>query len=380
MGVSGSIGKQTVDVCKSHSNDFAISGISVYRNVDYAFYLAKEFGIKNICIADESLKDSSQVGEIKSCFPDVYLFFGHEGLLDLIEACECDIVVNALVGAAGLNASHCALIHNKRLCLANKESLVIAGDLLMPLSKKTGELLPVDSEHGAIFQCLVGEEHSAIKNLIITASGGPFRHCSKAELEKVVAKQALLHPTWNMGDKITIDSSTMMNKGLEVVEAHHLFDVDFSRIKVIIQPQSIIHSLVEFVDGSFKAHIGAADMSIPIAYALSYPKRICFESNQFDLFKISSLDFEIPDFDKFPLLKIAYDVGEAGGILPCVMNGANEVANQYFRNDKCSFYSISDCTLYTLDNFVNEPAQSIEQLLEVDKRARKLAVDYLNNL
>lgn len=300
-----------------------------------------------------------------------------EDLVSLIDECNPDIVVNALVGAAGLEVSYETLSRGIRLALANKESLVVAGDILMPMVKEHGQLMPIDSEHGAIFQCLIGESTSEVSKLWITASGGPFFGLQKEDLSNVKATDALKHPTWNMGPKITIDSATLMNKGLEVIEAHHLFNMDYDKIEVVVQRESVIHSMVEFEDGSVKAHLGTTDMRIPIQYALTYPSRAKAPVEKMDFRKLGSIHFDYPDFETFECLRIAYEAGKTGGILPCAMNAANEIANLAFREGRCNFLDISKCVKHVLNKTCNEDVQSIEQLLDIDNRSRRLAKDFI---
>lgn len=352
LGATGSIGSQTVDVCEKLSDEFEVCGLSAHSS-------------------------AKKLEELAAKFPGVKTAVGDEDLETFIDDCAPDIVVNALVGAAGVRASYHSLDKGVRLALANKESLVVAGDILMPMAKNVGDLMPIDSEHGAIYQCLVGEQHSEVAKLWVTASGGPFRGKKKSELANVTAEQALAHPTWKMGPKITIDSATLMNKGLEVIEAHHLFAMDFDHIKVVVQPQSLIHSMVEFVDGSVKAHLGTTDMRIPIQYSLTFPDRAPAPVEPLDFCKLSHIDFAAPDMDTFECLKLAYEIGAEGGVLPCAMNAANEVANQAFRDGKCSFLAIPETIKHVVSKTKLAPATSIGQLAEVDAASRKLATEYL---
>ena len=352
FGSTGSIGTQTLDICEKLSDRFQVVGLSCNANKLQLERQARHFGVSHTRV-------------------------GSDDLVSLIDECEADIVVNALVGAAGLRVSHEALLRNVRLALANKESLVVGGDILVPLVKKTGQLMPIDSEHGAIFQCLIGEKASDISKLLITASGGPFYEMKRGDLCNVDAKSALRHPTWSMGEKITIDSATLMNKGLEVIEAHHLFGIDYDDIEVVVQRESVIHSMVEFIDGSVKAHMGTTDMRIPIQYALTYPDREMSPVTPIDFREIGSLTFGSVDTDAFRCLEIAYEVGRSGGILPCAMNAANEVANQNFRENRCSFLDIASCIDFVISETSNESANDIEQLLQVDRRSRILASEFL---
>ncbi len=317
------------------------------------------------------------------------LGFGAQAVAALAQLPEADVVVNALVGAAGLRASYDTLRAGKVLALANKESLVVGGDLIMPLAAQVdarrraagtapahgpaGALMPIDSEHGAIYQCLIGEDAREVARLWVTASGGPFRGRTRAQLAGVTAAEALAHPTWSMGAKITIDSSTLMNKGLEVIEAHHLFAMPYDRISVVVQPQSAIHSMVEFADGSVKAHLGTTDMRIPIQYALSYPERWDAPVAPLDFTQLGSLEFAAPDTDTFRCLALARAAGERGGTLPCVMNAANEVAVAAFLAGEGTYLGIAECVEAVME--AHEAAgvqrvESLEQLEELDAWAR----------
>lgn len=353
LGATGSIGRQTIDVCSQLKDELEIVGATAHRSVDELEQLANQNNIKKTTTDTASL-------------------------CDFIDECEPDIVVNSLVGALGAKCSLHTLKTNARLALANKESLVVAGDILMPLVKREGQLLPIDSEHGAIFQCLQGEKSSEVSRLWITCSGGPFYKKAKEDLEEIEASDALKHPTWNMGAKITIDSATLMNKGLEVIEAHHLFGVDYDDIKVAIHPQSVIHSMVEFKDASVKAHLGTTDMRIPIQYSLTFPKRAKAPVEALDFTKLSDLTFDAPDLDTFGCLKLAYVAGRHGGTLPCAMNAANEVANAAFRNGKCGFLDVENCVRHVMDETKVEVVSSFEQLQIVDKTARELASSFLS--
>lgn len=354
LGSTGSIGRQTLEVCALHPDKLNVVGLSCYSNTQLMHKQASQFHVKETAV-------------------------GALDALKLIALPDVDIVVNALVGAAGLQASIAALKAGKVLALANKESLVVGGDLIMPLALQAGEgsLMPIDSEHGAIFQCLVGEDSSEIERLWITASGGPFRGKTHEELASVTARDALAHPTWNMGKKITIDSSTLMNKGLEVIEAHHLFQLPYERIEVLVQPQSAIHSMVEFIDGSVKAHLGATDMRIPIQYALSWPKRWKSPAPSVSFQSAPSLDFAAPDLDTFQCLPLAIKAGKIGGTLPCAMNAANEIAVAAFLEDTCSFLDIAACVSFVMDQHDVKEVESVEQLLQEDEQARKLAHSFL---
>lgn len=352
LGSTGSIGTQTLDVARQHPDKLSVVGLSCGRRVAEMEQQAAQFGIKDTAV-------------------------GVEESLRLIESVDADIVVNALVGAAGLRASYQTLKAGKTLALANKESLVVGGDLIMPLAERSGQLMPIDSEHGAIYQCLLGEDAREVRRLWVTASGGPFRGWTRDELCSVTKERALAHPTWNMGPKITIDSSTLMNKGLEVIEAHHLFAMPYERIEVVVQPQSAIHSMVEFSDGSVKAHMGTTDMRIPIQFALSYPERWDAPVEPLDFRKLGSLEFAEPDVETFRCLALARQAGETGGTLPCAMNAANEVAVAAFLAEQCSFLDIPACVESVMEQAAVEQVESIEQLVEVDAKARVAAEVFL---
>ena len=352
LGSTGSIGTQTLDVARQHPDKLSVVGISCGRRVEEMGKQAEQFGIKDTAV-------------------------GVEESLRLIESVDADIIVNALVGAAGLRASYETLKAGKTLALANKESLVVGGDLIMPLALRPGQLMPIDSEHGAIYQCLLCEDAREVSRLWVTASGGPFRGWTRDELRSVTKERALAHPTWNMGPKITIDSSTLMNKGLEVIEAHHLFAMPYERIEVVVQPQSAIHSMVEFNDGSVKAHMGTTDMRIPIQFALSYPERWDAPVESLDFRKLGSLEFAEPDVETFRCLALARQAGETGGTLPCAMNAANEVAVAAFLAEQCSFLDIPACVESVMEQTAVEHVESIEQLVEVDAKTRVAAEAFL---
>ena len=426
LGSTGSIGTQTLDVIEQHPRELRCVGLSANTHVSALIEQAKRHGVQRValasvpknsadndvfehylCTAQMSLRSGKtlqyshdnasdvppsalertnheRTNELSSCAyenTDDMPHYGMEALLALATCPEADIVVNALVGAVGLRVSEAALQAGKTLALANKESLVVGGDILMRLAHTTGTLLPIDSEHGAIFQCLVGEQHAEVARLWLTASGGPFLGKTLGQLRNITPVQALAHPTWHMGAKISIDSSTLMNKGLEVIEAHHLFNMPYDRISVVVQPQSLIHSMVEFVDGSVKAHMGTTDMRIPIQYALSYPQRWSAPVAPLDFTTLSQLTFKAPDTTTFPLLKLAYQAGKQGGVHPCVMNAANEVAVYAFLNGACAYTDIARCVETVLEHQIHYEQESIAQLEAIDiearhKACRVLSVDY----
>ena len=393
LGSTGSIGTQTVDVVRQHSDELEIVGLAVNTRVGDMLAQARAHNVRNLAVGDERLADQAIASEVREQAGAQGVWgFGMDAVVDLVRLPEADVVVNALVGAAGLRASYETLRAGKVLALANKESLVVGGDLIMPLAAQVdaqrraagvapavgpvGALMPIDSEHGAIYQCLLGESEREVSRLWVTASGGPFRGRKHADLEGITPAQALNHPTWNMGAKISIDSSTLMNKGLEVIEAHHLFNMPYDKISVVVQPQSAIHSMVEFTDGSVKAHLGTTDMRIPIQFALSYPQRWEAPVEPLDFTKLGSLEFAPADTDTFRCLELARHAGGVGGTLPCVMNAANEVAVAAFLAEQGSYLGIAECVEAVMDAHEREGVQkveSLEQLQALDAWARETA-------
>lgn len=381
LGSTGSIGVQTLDVVRRHPDKLEIIGLAAGTRAKELLVQAQEFNVAHLAlgarnnISAEVLEGLSEQVEraSRSEVSGGSFSQGPDGVADLCKIPEADLVVNALVGAAGLRASYETLKAGKVLALANKESLVVGGDLIMPLAQNPGDLMPIDSEHGAIYQCLLGENPKEVSKLWVTASGGPFRGKKRADLERVTSAQALHHPTWNMGAKITIDSSTLMNKGLEVIEAHHLFAMPYEKIEVVVQPQSAIHSMVEFTDGSVKAHLGTTDMRIPIQFALSYPERWDAPVKPLDFRTLGTLEFAAPDTETFRCLALARMAGTRGGTLPCAMNAANEIAVAAFLEERCSYLGIAEVVEATMDACKVESVESIGQLGEVDAWARSFA-------
>ena len=393
LGSTGSIGTQTVDVVRQHSDELKIVGLAVNTRVGDMLAQARAHNVRNLAVGDERLADQAVASEVREQAGAQGVWgFGMDAVVDLVRLPEADVVVNALVGAAGLRASYETLRAGKVLALANKESLVVGGDLIMPLAAQVdaqrratgtapavgpaGALMPIDSEHGAIYQCLLGESEREVSRLWVTASGGPFRGRKRSDLEGITPAQALNHPTWSMGAKISIDSSTLMNKGLEVIEAHHLFNMPYDKISVVVQPQSAIHSMVEFTDGSVKAHLGTTDMRIPIQFALSYPQRWESPVEPLDFTKLGSLEFASADTDTFRCLELARHAGGVGGTLPCVMNAANEVAVAAFLAEQGSYLGIAECVEAVMDAHEREGVQkveSLEQLQALDAWARETA-------
>ncbi len=386
LGCTGSIGTQTLDVIRRHPEKLECVGLAAGTRVAELLGAAHELGVRRVAVGSKDVA-APELVELKQ-FATEQFGIGYEAVVDLIDHDDVDVVVNALVGAAGLRASYATLKAKKVLALANKESLVVGGDLIMPMSESLDEesgfkhyLMPIDSEHGAIYQCLIGEARSEVSRLWVTASGGPFRGRKREELVGITPAQALAHPTWNMGAKISIDSSTLMNKGLEVIEAHHLFDMPYDRIEVVVQPQSAIHSMVEFSDGSVKAHLGTTDMRIPIQYALSYPERWEAPVIPLDFKTLGSLQFEAPDEETFRCLALARHAGMVGATLPCVMNAANEVAVASFLSGKNSYLGIAECVETVMDLHEGQGVQrveSIDQLMELDGWARGEAQRFID--
>ncbi len=392
LGSTGSIGTQTVDVVRQHPEELEIVGLAVNTRVQEMLEQARAHKVKNLAVGDERLAQAPLVSEVREQAAGGLCGYGMDAVVDLVRLPEADVVVNALVGAAGLRASCETLRAGKVLALANKESLVVGGDLIMPLTARVdeqrraagvapkvgpaGALMPIDSEHGAIYQCLLGESEKEVSRLWVTASGGPFRGKTRADLEGITPAQALKHPTWNMGAKISIDSSTLMNKGLEVIEAHHLFNMPYEKINVVVQPQSAIHSMVEFTDGSVKAHLGTTDMRIPIQFALSYPKRWAAPVEPLDFTKLGTLEFAPADTETFRCLALARHAGSVGGTLPCVMNAANEVAVASFLAEEGTYLGIAECVEAVMNAHEQRGVQnveSLEQLIELDAWARDCA-------
>ena len=375
LGSTGSIGTQTLDVVRQHRNEFAVYALTAHRSVEMLIGQALEFNPAVVCIADEScyprLRDALSDLPIK-------VMAGEKALEEIVTMPSIDIVVAAMVGYAGLPSTIAAIKAKKTIALANKETLVVAGEIICRLAHRNKvAILPIDSEHSAIFQSLVGENPNSIEKLLLTASGGPFRTFTYEQMQHVTAVEALHHPNWDMGAKITIDSASMMNKGFEVIEARWLFNIPVEKIQVLVHPQSVVHSAVQFVDGSVKAQLGTPDMRMPIQYALTYPERWQSDVPRLDLFATQNLTFEEPDLQRFPNLALAYEAINRGGNMPCVLNAANEVVNQAFRDGKCGFLQMSDVIANTMERttFIAEP--SYEDYVQTDKEARMLAMKLL---
>ncbi len=371
LGSTGSIGAQTLEIVENYPDKFKVSGLSARNNWELLARQARSFSAEVVAIANDE-----HYNALKNALADtgIKVLAGDASICGLA-AERVDIVVVALVGISGLLPTLKAIEAGNTIALANKETLVVGGELVMKKARGNQvPILPVDSEHSAIFQCLNRENPSDIKKILLTSSGGPFRITPAEELKKKTSSDALKHPNWDMGKKVTVDSSTLMNKGFEVIEAHWLFDVDSERIQVLVHPQSVIHSMVEFVDGSIIAQLSLPDMRIPIQYALSYPGRLPADFVKTDFFEIGRLDFEKPRMDDFPCLKLAYESLKLKGTMPAVLNGANEVAVELFLKDKIGFLKISEIIEKTMENHVLISQPSLEDLLDADAYARQSAL------
>ncbi len=368
LGSTGSIGRQALEVVDAHRDRFSVVGLSAHSRVDLLIEQVKRFrpqvvGISDRAVAESSRKDLESLG--------VKLLSGEECLCELSSMEEVDLVLNAVVGSVGLPASLAALKGGKTLALANKESLVAGGELVMKALEKGGSLIPVDSEHSAIFQCLQGEKTAGLSRIILTASGGPFLGRRREELERVTVEQALAHPTWKMGRKITVDSATLMNKGLEVIEAHFLFGVDYQRIKVVAHPQSVIHSMVEFKDGSIKAQLSLPDMRLPIVYALSYPERWGPPFTTTAPEALGELTFGEVDLETFKCLGLAYRAGSMGGTATAALNAANEEAVEAFLQGRLDFLGIGDVVELVLDQHHPQAVENLNTIVEIEREVRE---------
>lgn len=371
LGSTGSIGTQTLDVVREHPERFEVYALCARASIDKLIAQAREFKPEVVCIADETLYQ--QLKEALADMP-IKVWAGADAIAQMVTFPSIDIVVAAMVGYAGLRPTMEAIRAGKTIALANKETLVVAGELICSLAAEHRvAILPVDSEHSAIFQSLVGEQNNEIEKILLTCSGGPFRTWTKEQISRATAADALKHPNWHMGDKITIDSASYMNKGFEVIEAKWLFGVGVDRIQVLVHPQSIIHSAVQFRDGAVKAQLGAPDMRLPILYALTFPERVAADLPRMDLFKTQSLTFEEPDMERFPCLGLAYEAAKRGGNVPCVLNAANEVVNLAFRQGKIPFLRMAEIIEETMAEapFVLKP--TYEDYVQTDKEARRMA-------
>lgn len=370
IGSTGSIGTQTLDVLKQHPGQFSVEGLAAGRNTELFLDQVRTFKPKKASVADKAAADS-----LRPLLPSgVELFYGEEGLIEVAAGTDADTVVTAIVGSAGLPSTLAAIDAGKHIALANKETLVAAGQLVTELARKKGvSLLPVDSEHAAIFQCLNGERLGDVERIVLTASGGSFRHLNREQLQQVTVEDALKHPNWSMGAKITIDSATMVNKGLEVMEAHWLFGMDFEQIGVLLHPESIVHSFVEYRDGSVIAQLGNPDMRVPIQYALTYPERWPSETKRLSLSEAGQLHFREMDLERYPCLRMAYECGKLGGTAPSVYNAANEVAVARFLNGEIPFLRIESLIEETLSRHTNHAADELDAIFAADRWAREIA-------
>jgi len=369
LGSTGSIGTQALDVCTRGEERFELVGLSAERSWETLVEQARAHGVSRIALADEHA-----AARAAEAWTDGEVLSGPEGLVRLVVESDADLVLNALVGSAGLGPTVATLGEGIDLALANKESLVVGGELVSALAEATGaRIVPVDSEHTALHQLLAGQPPGAVERLTITASGGPFRGRTRAELRGVTVEQALAHPTWAMGGKITIDSATMMNKGLELMEAHHLFGVAYERIDVLVHPQSLVHGLIQLADGAMLAHLGPPDMRVAISYALHSGESVGLPIAPLDLAAVGSLTFESVDLDAFPCLRLAREAAIAGGTAPCVLNAANEVAVHAFLDGRLPFTAIAETIERTLSDLPGEPVRAFESLYEADRAARAVA-------
>ena len=378
LGSTGSIGTQTLEVVAAYPERYEVYALCAHRSIDKLIEQARTFHPEVVCIADETLYPA--LCEALSDL-EIKVWAGEDAIAQMVTMPSIDVVVAAMVGYAGLRPTIEAIKAGKTIALANKETLVVAGEIICALAQQYhAPILPVDSEHSAIFQSLVGEDHSEIEKILLTASGGPFRTYTLEQMRQVTAAEALKHPNWDMGAKITIDSATMMNKGFEVIEAKWLFGVPVDKIEVLVHPQSIVHSAVQFTDGAIKAQLGAPDMRLPIQYALSFPERLASDFPRVDWTQMTNLTFEQPDLQRFPNLQLAYEAMRRAGTVPCVLNAANEVVNLAFRQNKCGFLQMSEIIAETMDKTSFIPSPTYEDYVAIDKEARIKAQELLENI
>ena len=377
LGSTGSIGTQALEVIEEHSDLYEVYCLTANNKVELLAEQAHKFNPSAIVIANEQRYD--ELKRLMSDLPDVKMFAGKQALDEIVEADPIDMVLTAMVGFAGLSPTIHAIKAGKAIALANKETLVVAGELILQLAQQYHTpILPVDSEHSAIFQSLVGEDDNPIEKILLTASGGPFRNFTMEQLETVTKADALRHPTWDMGAKITIDSATMMNKGFEVIEAKWLFGVDARQIQVLVHPQSIVHSAVQFHDGAVKAQLGVPDMRLPIQYAFSFPQRLHLSGDRLDLFTSQKLEFFEPDLKKFRCLALAFEAIDCGGNMPCIVNAANEIVNRGFLDNKCGFLQMADIIAETMQRATFDKKPSYDTYIASDAEARRIATELMN--
>ena len=376
LGSTGSIGTQALDVIEQHSDLYEVYCLTANNRVKELAEQAHKFHPAAVVIANENHYEELQ--DMLSDEPDIKVYAGAQALCDIVQAEPIDMVLASMVGFSGLEPTIHAIKARKKICLANKETLVVAGELICNLAQEYHvPILPVDSEHSAIFQSLVGEGDNEVEKILLTCSGGPFRNYTHEQLEKVTAADALKHPTWDMGAKITIDSASLMNKGFEVTEAKWLFGVPADKIEVLIHPQSVVHSAVQFVDGAVKAQLGVPDMRLPIQYAFSFPQRLHLDGDRLDLFKTQDLQFFKPDYQKFKCLQLAFDAIRKGGNMSCIVNAANEIVNAGFRKGECGFLQMADIIEETMVKATFDSNPDLDVYLQTDAEARRIATELM---
>ena len=376
LGSTGSIGTQALDVIEQHSDLYEVYCLTANNRVKELAEQARKFHPAAVVIANEARYE--ELKDMLSDEPDIKVYAGAQALCDIVQAEPIDMVLASMVGFSGLEPTIHAIKARKKICLANKETLVVAGELICNLAQEYHvPILPVDSEHSAIFQSLVGEGDNEVEKILLTCSGGPFRNYTHEQLEKVTAADALKHPTWDMGAKITIDSASLMNKGFEVTEAKWLFGVPADKIEVLIHPQSVVHSAVQFVDGAVKAQLGVPDMRLPILYAFSFPQRLHLNGDRLDLFKTQDLQFFKPDYQKFKCLQLAFDAIRKGGNMSCIVNAANEIVNAGFRKGECGFLQMADIIEETMAKATFDSNPDLDVYLQTDAEARRIATELM---
>lgn len=377
LGSTGSIGTQALDVIEQHSDLYEVYCLTANNRVQELAEQARKFHPAAVVIANEARYE--ELKDMLSDEPDIKVYAGAQALCDIVQAEPIDMVLASMVGFSGLEPTIHAIKARKKICLANKETLVVAGELICNLAQEYHvPILPVDSEHSAIFQSLVGEGDNEVEKILLTCSGGPFRNYTHEQLEKVTAADALKHPTWDMGAKITIDSASLMNKGFEVTEAKWLFGVPADKIEVLIHPQSVVHSAVQFVDGAVKAQLGVPDMRLPIQYAFSFPQRLHLNGDRLDLFKTQDLQFFKPDYQKFKCLQLAFDAIRKGGNMSCIVNAANEIVNVGFRKGECGFLQMADIIEETMAKATFDSNPDLDVYLQTDAEARRIATEQMH--
>ena len=376
LGSTGSIGTQALDVIEQHSDLYEVYCLTANNRVQELAEQARKFHPAAVVIANEARYE--ELKDMLSDEPDIKVYAGAQALCDIVQAEPIDMVLASMVGFSGLEPTIHAIKARKKICLANKETLVVAGELICNLAQECHvPILPVDSEHSAIFQSLVGEGDNEVEKILLTCSGGPFRNYTHEQLEKVTAADALKHPTWDMGAKITIDSASLMNKGFEVTEAKWLFGVPADKIEVLIHPQSVVHSAVQFVDGAVKAQLGVPDMRLPIQYSFSFPQRLHLNGDRLDLFKTQDLQFFKPDYQKFKCLQLAFDAIRKGGNMSCIVNAANEIVNAGFRKGECGFLQMADIIEETMAKATFDSNPDLDVYLQTDAEARRIATELM---